>query len=169
MPPMCLSGSVLIENDQVRKLDGTGKLWEDVFSDARLLFMPPTVCALLVLFGRNHNVRTVTLLLSSLVNTYMLQCIAEKLFEINEWGSYSDPVTLDESRKRSQDDEIYSRARLVNCGYFMQVILGDYVGAILGLNRDLLTWRLDPLSVRGCSTCVAQSCIDSTLFRQCAS
>lgn len=44
------------ENDIVRRLDGTGRLWEDVFSDARLLFMPPSVCALLVLFCRNHNV-----------------------------------------------------------------------------------------------------------------
>lgn len=30
----------------------------------------------------------------------------------------------------------------------MQVILGDYVGAILGLVRDGLSWRLDPLGVR---------------------
>lgn len=30
----------------------------------------------------------------------------------------------------------------------MQVILGDYVGGILGLVRDGLSWRLDPLAVR---------------------
>lgn len=29
----------------------------------------------------------------------------------------------------------------------MQVILTDYVGVILGLVRDGITWRLDPLSV----------------------
>ena len=46
-----------------------------------------------------------------------------------------------------QDDEIFERTRLVNCGFFMQVILGDYVGAILGLVRDGLDWRLDPLAV----------------------
>lgn len=36
--------------------DGTGRLWEDVFADRRLLFMTPSTCALLVLFCRNHNV-----------------------------------------------------------------------------------------------------------------
>jgi len=47
----------------------------------------------------------------------------------------------------AQDDEIFHRSRLVNCGLFMQIILGDYVGAILGLVRDGLTWRLNPLEV----------------------
>lgn len=49
----------------------------------------------------------------------------------------------------AQDEEIFQRARLVNCGYFMHIILGDYVGAILGLVRDGSSWRLDPLMV-GC-------------------
>jgi hypothetical protein len=40
----------------VRRMDGTGMLYDDVFADSRLLFMPPSVCALLVLFNRNHNV-----------------------------------------------------------------------------------------------------------------
>lgn len=45
--------------DQVkacRRLDGSGMIWNDVFSDPRLLFMPPSVCALLLMFSRNHNV-----------------------------------------------------------------------------------------------------------------
>lgn len=37
---------------------------------------------------------------------------------------------------------------MVNTAYFMQIILADYVGGILGLVRDGLTWRLDPLAVR---------------------
>ena len=45
------------EQDEVRRKDGTGKLWNDVFSDGRLLFMPPSCCGLLVLLSRNHNVR----------------------------------------------------------------------------------------------------------------
>ena len=45
------------EQDQVRRKDGTGKLWDDVFSDGRLFLMPPACCALLVLLSRNHNVR----------------------------------------------------------------------------------------------------------------
>ena len=54
---------------------------------------------------------------------------------------------MDETTRMKQDDEIFERTRLVNCGFFMQVILGDYVGAILGLVRDGLDWRLDPLAV----------------------
>lgn len=42
---------------KVRRQDGTGRLYEDVFSENRLLLMPPQVSALLVLFSRNHNVR----------------------------------------------------------------------------------------------------------------
>jgi hypothetical protein len=43
--------------DSIRKKDGTGHIWEDVFADKRLLFMPPSVGALAVLFSRHHNVR----------------------------------------------------------------------------------------------------------------
>lgn len=42
--------------DKLRRNDGTGKLWNDVFADSRLLHMPPASCALLVLMSRNHNV-----------------------------------------------------------------------------------------------------------------
>jgi linoleate 10R-lipoxygenase len=44
--------------NRVRKFDGTGRLHNDVFADARLIYMPPPVCALLVLLSRNHNVST---------------------------------------------------------------------------------------------------------------
>ncbi|KAJ3839678.1 heme peroxidase [Lentinula raphanica] len=122
--------------------DGTGKLYEDVFADGRLLLMPPAVCALLIVFSRNHNF------------------IAQRILDINEWGTYTNPDSLkatiekassDQERQnalralQAQDDEIFHRSRLVNCGFFMKVILGDYVGAILGLARDGSNWRLDPL------------------------
>lgn len=42
--------------DNVRRFDGSGMMLDDVFADSRLLFMPPSVCALLILFNRNHNV-----------------------------------------------------------------------------------------------------------------
>jgi linoleate 10R-lipoxygenase len=42
--------------NRVRRKDGTGKLHNDAFADYRLLGMPPSTCALLVLFNRNHNV-----------------------------------------------------------------------------------------------------------------
>jgi linoleate 10R-lipoxygenase len=51
-----LYGSSDKDADSVRRKDGTGMLWNDVFADNRLRFMPPSVGALLVLFSRNHNV-----------------------------------------------------------------------------------------------------------------
>lgn len=122
-----LYGSSESEVNSVRRRDGTGKLFDDVFADSRLLFMPPASCALLVLLNRNHNY------------------IAEKILNINENGNLSSPPPQDEKLRLEQDDEIFHRARLVNCGYFMHIILGDYVGAILGLVRDESDWRLDPL------------------------
>jgi linoleate 10R-lipoxygenase len=52
-----LYGSSAEKMGQVRRKDGTGQLWEDVFADSRLLLMPPSICALTILFCRNHNVR----------------------------------------------------------------------------------------------------------------
>ncbi|KAG1883750.1 heme peroxidase [Suillus subluteus] len=114
--------------DSIRKKDGTGHIWEDVFADKRLLFMPPSVGALAVLFSRHHNY------------------IANKIFSLNERGTFvPNPVTLPEAERTTQCDEIFHRARLVNTAFFMQIILTDYVGGILGLVRDGLTWRLNPL------------------------
>ncbi|KAF8657589.1 hypothetical protein AX16_002170 [Volvariella volvacea WC 439] len=123
-----LYGSTQAQVDSIRRKDGTGKLFEDVFADRRLLFMPPASCALLVLLSRNHNY------------------VAQKLLDINENGTFKDPTTItDPEQLQIQDDELFHRTRLVNCGYFMHIILGDYVGAILGLVRDGSDWRLDPL------------------------
>jgi linoleate 10R-lipoxygenase len=122
-----LYGSSESQVNSVRRKDGTGKLFDDVFADSRLLFMPPASCALLILLNRNHNY------------------IAEKILNINENGNFSSPPPEDKKLQLAQDDEIFHRARLVNCGYFMHIILGDYVGAILGLARDESDWRLDPL------------------------
>lgn len=51
-----LYGSSEKQVNSVRTLDGSGRIWNDVFADPRLLFMPPSVCALLIIFSRNHNV-----------------------------------------------------------------------------------------------------------------
>ncbi|KAF7303748.1 hypothetical protein MIND_00604400 [Mycena indigotica] len=122
-----LYGDSQAQCDGVRSKDGRGQLHKDVFADSRLLFMPPASCALLVLLNRNHNY------------------IAQKIRDINENGTYKSEFK-DKKERLGQDDEIFNRARLVNCGYFMKIILGDYVGAILGLVRDGYSWRLDPLS-----------------------
>ena len=73
--------------------------------------------------------------------------MAQKILSINENGNLVDPPPNDEDLRNAQDEEIFQRARLVNTAYFMQVILRDYVGAILGLARDGSSWRLDPLAV----------------------
>jgi len=44
------------EQKKVRVFDGRGMLYPDVFSENRLLSLPPAVTVLLVLFNRNHNV-----------------------------------------------------------------------------------------------------------------
>lgn len=51
-----LYGSSVEDLELVRRKDGTGRLWDDVFADKRLLSMPPSTGVLLVLFNRNHNV-----------------------------------------------------------------------------------------------------------------
>jgi linoleate 10R-lipoxygenase len=51
-----LYGNSKEQVNKVRRGDGTGRIWDDVFSDSRLIYMPPAVCALLILFNRNHNV-----------------------------------------------------------------------------------------------------------------
>jgi len=73
--------------------------------------------------------------------------IAEKILSINERKTFKDPQHYDPATLTDQDEEIFQRARLVNTGYFVQVILRDYVGSILGLVRDGSSWRLDPLMV----------------------
>jgi Animal haem peroxidase len=51
--------------EAIRRKDGSGQLWNDVFADSRLTHMPPASCALLVLMSRNHNVRTASLCAST--------------------------------------------------------------------------------------------------------
>lgn len=75
------------------------------------------------------------------------QYIADKILSINEKSTFSPLPLTDPAARITQDDEIFSRARLVNTAFFMQVILRDYVGTILGMVRDGSTWRLDPLEV----------------------
>lgn len=85
-----------------------------------------------------------SLISNSFVYSCYIQFIAERLLAINENGNFTNPPPSDPEK---QEDELFQRARLVNCGFFMKLILGDYVGAILGLVRDGNTWRLDPLAV----------------------
>ncbi|KAH7335533.1 heme peroxidase [Rhizoctonia solani] len=202
-----LYGHSLEGQMKVRRNDGTGRLYEDVFAENRLLLMPPAVSALLVMFCRNHNF------------------IATKLLQINENRTFKDPeqlrnlsaaspsektagaspqehgeghhtgggghhgrewtdVTMTDSifsggtastayttpagsrflglntaaprqprtPLEEQDHVIFNTARLINCGFFMHIIISDYIGAILGLTREGSSYSLNPLEeIRGSS------------------
>lgn len=113
---------------KIRLNDGTGRIHPDTFADARVLRMPLSTPALLIMYARNHNY------------------IVKKLLDINERGKWSNPPPTDEAKRQKQDDEIFGTARLVNCGWFMSSIFGDYLASILGLVREGNSWSLDPLS-----------------------
>lgn len=109
------------------------------------MFMPPSTFALAIAFSRNHNF------------------IAQKLALINEQGRFtavpnrkptdeldsnyaealeawkSDPDGL-----KKRDNEIFQTARLINCGFFVNVIFMDYIRVILNLNQTETTWSLTP-------------------------
>ncbi|EJD07240.1 linoleate diol synthase [Fomitiporia mediterranea MF3/22] len=118
--------------DKVRARDGRGMLHPDVFAEDRLLLLPPAVCVLLVLFSRNHNF------------------IASKLLDINERGIWVDPNTIPQddpkrtAKLAKQDEEIFQTARLINCGWFANVVFSDYFSAILGFVRKGISWSLNP-------------------------
>ncbi|QRV95471.1 heme peroxidase [Ceratobasidium sp. AG-Ba] len=121
-----LYGNSQKDQDEIRRWDGTGRLWDDVFSEDRLLLMPPAACTILVLFNRNHNF------------------VARKLYLINEAGTFKDPDTLTEEQKRAQDHVLFNTARLINVGFFISVILGDYLRTGLGLIKEASDFALEP-------------------------
>jgi hypothetical protein len=52
---------------------------------------------------------------------------------------------LTDEKRREQDEDIFNRARLINCAFFMNAILGDYLSGILGTFREASEWFLNPL------------------------
>ncbi|CRK31341.1 hypothetical protein BN1723_015743 [Verticillium longisporum] len=128
-----LYGNNMDEQKRVRTFkDGLLKM--DTFSERRLLSQPPGVCAMMVAFNRFHNY------------------IAQELAEINERGRFSLPpgVTKEhpqyEAAQAKRDNDIFQTARLITCGLYVNIILGDYLRTILNLNRNPIPsdWRLDP-------------------------
>ncbi|KAF9458998.1 heme peroxidase [Collybia nuda] len=127
--------------DQVRdKASGRGLLYPDTFSEERLVFLPPAASAILVILSRNHNVSS--LLLPAITYSWSQQYIAEMILKINEKGKWSDPPPEDAALRAKQDEEIFQTTRLINCGHFMSLIMGDYVAGFLGLSEGN-AWNLD--------------------------
>ncbi|BGP00077.1 hypothetical protein JCM10021v2_003756 [Rhodotorula toruloides] len=113
------------EQKQVR-LGENGLLHADTIASRRLFLMTPAAVALAIVFARNHN------------------WIAKKLFEVNENDVYQPWDQLDEDGKAKQDEDIFQKARMINCGHFVAVIFQDYIRAILAINRTTSTWSLVP-------------------------
>lgn len=113
-------GANLEEQQRVRT--GTlGLLKADAIGDWRLAMMPPATAALGVLFSRNHNL------------------IAKRLYEVNENHRFDD------LEGEPLDDELFGMARLINCGFFLHIILRDYIPVILNTNDS--EWYVNPLEV----------------------
>lgn len=113
------------EQKQVR-LGENGLLHPDTIASRRLFLMTPAAVALAIVFARNHN------------------WIAKKLVEVNENDVYQPWDQLDQDGKAKQDEDIFQKARMINCGHFVAVIFQDYIRAILAINRTTSTWSLVP-------------------------
>ncbi|KAF9506550.1 hypothetical protein BS47DRAFT_1367288 [Hydnum rufescens UP504] len=121
-----LYGNTQGHQDKIRYKDGRGRLLPDVFAETRLLTLPPGVAALTVCFNRHHNY------------------IADILLSINERGSWNaDLKALAEDELVKQDEEIFQTARLINSAFYANAVIGDYLPAILGTQRDASSWSLD--------------------------
>jgi hypothetical protein len=137
-----LYGSNQEEQDRMRtKKDG--KIHPDCFSENRLLFFPPGVGALLIMFNRFHN------------------HVVENLATINELGRFTKPsaeppkptgVKDDDDKATAKfkaswdkyDNDLFQTGRLITCGLYVNIILVDYVRTILDLNRTDSNWQLNP-------------------------
>ncbi|OAL49850.1 heme peroxidase [Pyrenochaeta sp. DS3sAY3a] len=137
-----LYGSNQKEQDAIRTRRD-GKIKPDCFSEARLLFFPPGVGAMLIMFNRFHNYTV------------------ENLADINENGRFTKPApeapkaTGDEKADKTAkdkwdtawkkyDEDLFQTGRLITCGLYVNIILIDYVRTILNLNRTDSNWQLNP-------------------------
>lgn len=137
-----LYGSNQKEQDQMRT-HKDGKIKPDCFSERRLLFFPPGVGAILIMFNRFHN------------------HAVENLATINELGRFTKPSAEapkptgdDEKDKKAKtawdaswvkyDNDLFQTGRLITCGLYVNIILIDYVRTILDLNRTDSNWQLNP-------------------------
>ncbi|GAA5917305.1 uncharacterized protein JCM6883_002387, partial [Sporobolomyces salmoneus] len=141
-----LYGNNQKEQDQIRTFTN-GKIFDDVVASQRLFLMPPSTIGLMMVFSRNHN------------------WIVDTLMEINQNNKFKPFDTLSDEQKKLQDEDLFQTARLVNCGWFLQVIFGDYIRVILNVNQTDSTWALIPTGEikpligepveRGCGNAVA--------------
>jgi hypothetical protein len=137
-----LYGSNQKEQDAIRTMKD-GRIHPDCFSENRLLFFPPGVGAILIMFNRFHN------------------HVVENLATINELGRFTKPSAEPPKPTGKQEDDekamakwkaawvrhdndLFQTGRLITCGLYVNIILIDYVRTILDLNRTDSNWQLNP-------------------------
>lgn len=110
-----------------------GMLKKDTFAEGRLIGQPPGACAMLITFNRFHNY------------------IVGELATINEHGRFSMPDGKPDTESykaalAKRDNDLFQTGRLVTCGLYVNIILGDYLRTILNLNDNPVAsdWKLDP-------------------------
>ena len=125
-----------IDEQNVMRTHKDGKLKPDAFSEIRLLFFPPGVGILLIMFNRFHN------------------NVVETLARINQGNQFrrpkGDPPKLNWDDKdypadwKNYDEALFQTGRLITSGLYVNIILTDYVRTILNLNKTNSNWALDP-------------------------
>lgn len=109
-----------------------GLLKPDSFSSKRVLGFPPGVGAFLIMFNRFHNY------------------VVTQLAKINEGDRFKRPIAKeDKAGWEAYDNNLFQTGRLITCGLYINIVLGDYVRTILNLNRAETTWNLDPRTKEG--------------------
>lgn len=126
-----LYGSSLRDQLKIRTMK-EGKLRPDTFHEKRLLGQPAGVNVMLVLYNRLHNY------------------VADVLLKINENGRFTLATTgnaTPEDRAKAaakQDHDLFNTTRLIVCGMYASIALGDYLRAIMNLHHSNTEWSLDP-------------------------
>lgn len=77
---------------------------------------------------------------------YFFLLTTVRINENNRFRKPKDGASKEQWEK--YDNDLFQTARLINCGFYVNVILKDYVRTILSLNRTSSTWDLDPRAVQ---------------------
>jgi len=137
-----LYGSNQAEQDQMRTMVD-GKIKPDCFSESRLLFFPPGVGALLIMFNRFHNYVVENLALVNEQNRFPKPA-AQAPKPIGDDEKDAAAKAKYEKSKVKYDNDLFQTGRLITCGLYVNIILIDYVRTILDLNRTDSNWQLNP-------------------------
>ncbi|EPQ26740.1 uncharacterized protein PFL1_05719 [Pseudozyma flocculosa PF-1] len=117
-------GNTQPEQDRVRTFEN-GTIFPDTIASRELLLRPPSVVTIAILFARYHN------------------HLAGRIYEIDEQGLYKSAAEADVDHLKWQDEDIFQKARNVNVATFANVIVGDFLAAILDTLRADSSWTPD--------------------------